>query len=320
MPDRPPPEPETGPARGLRDRRRLVLAGLGAVLLTVLLAVVAAGTQAHYSQQVLPPAQAGATLNPVTGALGQIATVIVLGGAELMLVLAVVFFPWRDFKSIGKPTPVPLRMKRRDSLKLVGLAFGTLIALIVLLALGLKRRKKPFSPKGPAGTGSGAHHLTRVAGSVPVGSDLLAATAAVLVVILVVGTWLWLRARRQSHWRSLTSGMDPVAELPEEMASALTGGLEELAGGGDPRSAVILAYSRMERALADRGLQRRHFETHLEYLERALAGVHLSRQALSRLTELFQAARYSDHEVDVAMRQEAESVLGTLRDQLLAAG
>lgn len=308
------------PPRLLGLSRRWLLAALCGVFLIVLLAVVAVGTQAHYSQQILPAPAKSALQNPVAGAVGQLATVIILGGAEILLVLVLIFFPWGDFKHLGKATPVPVRMRRRDSLKLVALAFGMLIALIVLLALGLKRRKKPFHLAGPTAAGSSSAHPAITTGSLAVGSDLLVATVAVLVVLLIAGVVLFLRARRNSHWRSLTSGMAPVTELPQELASAMAGGLEELSLGGDPRSAVILAYLRLEETLGQRGLQRQRFETHLEYLERALQGMRLSREHLVRLTNLFQAARYSDHPVDQGMRDEAQSALGSLRDQLLGQG
>ena len=320
MPDRPPPLTEPGQRPRSGPRQRWLLAALCGVFLMVLLAVVAAGTQAHYSQQVLP-APAGPTLqNPVTGAVGQLATVVILGGAEILLVLVLIFFPWRDFKHIGKATPVPVQMRRRDSLKLVALAFGMLIALIVLLALGLKRRKRLFHLAGPNRAGAGSPHPAVTSGSIAVGSDLLAATAVVVVILLIVAAVVLVRARRRSHWRSQTSGMTPISDLPEELASVMAGGLEELSLGGDPRSAVILAYLRLEQALGERGLERRRFETHLEYLERALAGMRLSREHLVRLTELFQAARYSDHPVDPGMREEAQSALGSLRQQLLGQG
>ena len=303
-----------------RRRPPCLLAGVGGVMLVTLLAVVAVGTGAHYSQQLLPQRAGPALADPVTGAVGQLATVIILGGAELLLVLIVVFFPWGDFRHLGKATPMPVLMRRRDSLKLVGLAFGMLIALVVLLAIGLKRRKHPFHLAGPTAATSSPGHPGVAVGSIAVGSDLLAATAAVLVVLAGVGALLYLRARRNRHWRSLTAGMAPNASLAEELAPAMTSGLEELSQGRDPRSAVILAYLGLERTLGRNGLPRRRSETPLEYLERALQGMELNRTDLLRLTELYQAARYSDHPVDPSMRQQAEAALRSLRDQLLGRG
>jgi len=95
-------------------------------------------------------------------------------------------------------------------------------------------------------------------------------------------------------------------------------GLEELSVGGDPRSAVILAYLRMEQALGEHGLVRRQFETPGEYLRRATAGLSATSQALARLTDLYQRARYSDQPVGPRMRMDAESALSSLRDELLA--
>lgn len=284
--------------------------------LVVLLAIVVLGTQAHYHQQLLAPAAKAAGQNPLTGALGQVFVIGLLGAVELLLVLMLVFFPWRDFRTIGKPGSPAVKIARKDSLKLVALAFGLVIALVVFLILGLKRRKKPFHGISPGTTGAEHAPHPVVNGSVPVGSDLVFASVIVAVlVVIVAGLYL---LRRSSRWRSQMAGMTLPTGMPEELVFAMDGGLEELSAGGDPRQAVILAYSRLERSLAERGLVRQRFETHLEYLERALAGMNLNRATLARLTELFHTARYSDHEVDLGMRQEAESALSTLRRELLA--
>lgn len=311
------PEPAPNQAgSGLPQRGRWLLAGAALVALFVLLAIVALGTQAHYHQQLLAPTAKAAAQNPLTGALGQVFVIVLLGAAELLLVLMLIFFPWRDFRTIGKPGSPAVKIRRKDSLKLVALAFGMLIALVVFFILGLKRRTKPFHGVSPGVPG--AAHAPRVVGngSVPVGSDLVLASVVVVVVVVVFAAFLLVR--RSSRWRSQMAGMTLPTGMPEELLLAVDGGLEELSAGGDPRQAVILAYSRLERSLAERGLVRQRFETHLEYLERALAGMNLNRATLARLTDLFHTARYSNHEVDLEMRREAESALSTLRSELVA--
>jgi len=74
----------------------------------------------------------------------------------------------------------------------------------------------------------------------------------------------------------------------------------------------------MERALAAAGLPRLPSEAPLEYLERALLELHASGPAVRQLTDLFEWARFSDHEPDRTMRDDAVDALEAIRDELRA--
>jgi hypothetical protein len=97
---------------------------------------------------------------------------------------------------------------------------------------------------------------------------------------------------------------------------ALAVGAEALETESDPRQAVIRAYAGMERALAEDGLPRRPSETPLEFLRRALERLSASTAATTRLTSLFEQARFSSHVIDEPMRREALAALGELRAEL----
>jgi hypothetical protein len=95
--------------------------------------------------------------------------------------------------------------------------------------------------------------------------------------------------------------------------------LDDLRAEPDPRRAVIRTYARMERTFGAHGLPRRPFEAPLEYLERILAFVEASAHSARRLTQLFERARFSEHDVDPQMRDEAIEALIALREELAAA-
>jgi Domain of unknown function (DUF4129) len=95
--------------------------------------------------------------------------------------------------------------------------------------------------------------------------------------------------------------------------------LDDLRDEPDPRRAVIRTYARMERTFGAHGLPRRPFEAPLEYLERMLGFVEVSAHSVRRLTQLFERARFSEHEVDGQMRDEAIEALVALREELSAA-
>jgi hypothetical protein len=106
---------------------------------------------------------------------------------------------------------------------------------------------------------------------------------------------------------------------PEELAGVLDETLDDLLAETDPRRAVIAAYARMERAFAAHGVPRRQFEAPNEYLGRVLAEATGGGRGAARLTALFERARFSSHEVDSTMKNEAIDAIQALQAELAAA-
>ena len=104
--------------------------------------------------------------------------------------------------------------------------------------------------------------------------------------------------------------------LLEEVSGALDETLDDLRAEPDPRRAVIAAYAKLERVVAATGLPRRQAETQEEYLVRFLASLDVSERAARRLTDLFERAKFSQHAVDVGMKEDAIDALEQLRDEL----
>jgi hypothetical protein len=138
--------------------------------------------------------------------------------------------------------------------------------------------------------------------------DELAIVLAVLIVLGVVA------ARSRARLGPATA----QRRAPEALADALDESLDDLRTDPDLRRAIIAAYARMERALAAAGLPRHHAEAPLEYLERVLLELDTSAPAVRRLTDLFLWARFSHHEPEPSMRDEAIDALVAVRDELRA--
>lgn len=120
------------------------------------------------------------------------------------------------------------------------------------------------------------------------------------------------RARRRA--------MPPFdAGLVEALADVLDESIDDLRSEPDARKAVVAAYARLERALAAYGLPRRAAEAPAEYLDRILAGLQVSPGSIRRLTALFERAKFSQHDVDTGMKEEAIEALVTAREELRAA-
>jgi uncharacterized protein DUF4129 len=106
---------------------------------------------------------------------------------------------------------------------------------------------------------------------------------------------------------------------PEPRALVAAGArdaLEAAAIPADPRAAVLVAYARMEAALARAGLARRASEAPREYLSRLEAGLGGGRAPAARLTGLFERARFSAHPIGEDVRRDALGALDALRADL----
>ena len=100
------------------------------------------------------------------------------------------------------------------------------------------------------------------------------------------------------------------------MSFALDESLDDLRNEPDLRRAIIAAYARMETAFGLAGIPRRPSEAPTEYMERALTAIDASAPAAHRLTVLFEWAKFSHHEPEPEMRDEAIDALVAVRDEL----
>jgi hypothetical protein len=132
-----------------------------------------------------------------------------------------------------------------------------------------------------------------------------------LLFVAVVAAIVALKRSRRDEETALDSA-------PETLAAALDESLDDLRADPDLRRAIIAAYSRMERALAAAGIPRHPAEAPLEYVERALLTLDTSAAAVRKLTDLFEWARFSHHEPEPPMRDEAIDALVAVRDELRA--
>jgi hypothetical protein len=172
-----------------------------------------------------------------------------------------------------------------------------------------KEPKQPIHPGGPA---QPKKKVTSPATPRPPEFKWLpvfVATAAGMVLLGVIGI---------RHMRRERLGLADRHLLELELESLLEDTLADLYAMADPREAIIAAYSRMERLFASYGLPRDPSEAPVEYLNRAMHELRASGSALQRLTDLFQWAKFSTHEVAPTMRDDAIRALTLVRDELKA--
>jgi hypothetical protein len=135
-----------------------------------------------------------------------------------------------------------------------------------------------------------------------------------LVVIAVGGGWLYYAWRTRKKRTAIP--LDREQTVAEDFAASIGDAIDDLENEPDARRAVIAAYARMENVLARNGLKRRPSETPVEYLRRILLGLTSRGDSVSRLTSLFEQAKFSRHEIDVSMKLDAIGALREIRDDL----
>lgn len=133
-----------------------------------------------------------------------------------------------------------------------------------------------------------------------------------LLGLLVVGGAMYYVRMRASGRPAL----EPISDVKTALTVAVSDAIEDLENEPDARRAVIAAYARMERALAEHGYARRPSEAPFEYLARILGELAVRADAVRALTELFERAKFSTHAVDDVMKQRAISALLAIKDDL----
>lgn len=281
----------------MKPRRVLV----GGTALVVLLAVVGLASRAH------TPA-GGGTTNGLDRDIMLEYTLLFLIALSIIVVPIGIWL----FVS-GRDDDLAANLPERKNWMLAVLVTMSALAVIsvVVLSSGWLRRHSSAA-RNPLDVLSGiAGHGTRVRGSV--GFDWGPVVVVSCLALLAAGALGYL-AVQQRHKREPALPPIPAAVL----AAALEQTIADLRAEPDPRRAVIGAYAQMERALAGVGLERAHSEAPREYLERVLPEVGASADSVTRLTSLFERAKFSPHAIDETMKEAAISALEALRDDLRA--
>jgi heme/copper-type cytochrome/quinol oxidase subunit 2 len=137
-------------------------------------------------------------------------------------------------------------------------------------------------------------------------------SAVVAVVIVLV----FLVVLTFAAWRERRARVAHEDEIEEALATVLDEALADLRAEPDVRKAIIGAYARMERLLGAHGHPRDASEAPFEYLSRVLAQLRVTRRPAAALTELFERAKFSTHELGPDAKQRAIEALEAVRDEL----
>ena len=152
-----------------------------------------------------------------------------------------------------------------------------------------------------------------------VGSENTESRRTVLYVLLVVllggSAILAARLLRTSGGKEPKLAEEELDDLREDLYKAGRRGLEALLRGSDHRGAVIAAYAAMEDAFAEYSFKKERYQTPTEYIVETIdamrakygetASYSMPEAALLQLTDLFEIAKFSSHEIRITDRQKA---------------
>jgi len=290
-------EPRCGDLRTPRcdtphmNARRLLPLALGVTALLVLAGIASHGR----------PLSGSRGSGPTATFFDYVLTTVVLLAVAGLAVLVY------SLVSIRRGAAVPRRGRWHLVSSLVTLALSAAVAVLILHSKFEQRlRQLEQGLKG----GQAAHAKPRQARPVR-NARLRWDEVAIAAALLGGATALLLASRRTRRppkpWRIRSR---------EAVSAALDFSLDDLRNEPDLRRAIIAAYARMERALAMAGVARRPSEAPFEYLERALRSLDTGGASVSRLTALFEWAKFSHHEPGPEMRDEAIAALAEVRDEL----
>ena len=127
--------------------------------------------------------------------------------------------------------------------------------------------------------------------------------------LLLLGVFLLARRRPDAE-------VEEEETVEEELVTVVSDTIDDLRREADARRAVIAAYARMEHVLGNHGHPRRPSEAPFEYLARILLTLQVRAAAVADLTELFERAKFSAHEIDQSMKERAIAALVSVRTDL----
>ena len=166
----------------------------------------------------------------------------------------------------------------------------------------------PSQPEEPSASGEGLWPLPQM-----LAVALITASTAALMAMR--GWWPanWqlggARSRRRARFGSLP-------EMSGDNAGVEVDAARTALSSGQPRNAIVACWMRLESDIAAAGWPRSDAETSAEYVERVVAHASVEPSAISGLAALYREARFSDHALVEADRDDALAALSQVEASL----
>lgn len=269
--------------------------------------------------------------------VGPILQVLAATSADIVLTIGIVLlsvvFYWlvRDRKLLaeavrnlfsrrkGKNTERPNRNLTRDIIGIF-LLFG-----ILILFRSSRTLLSPQPPKGSTTPGGFSLFIISGFDGQTLQSSLLAAyhffavwafqIAFMAIMVLCLVIFLRAMAQLRSNEPVLLQYDSTVAE---ETIGVLRKGTKDLQMGDDHRTSILVCYRRLCEIFEPKETMAHRLLTARELREHMVKQFRLAEQPISLLTELFEEARYSSHQISIEMKDRAIKALGEIESYLRA--
>jgi len=283
-----------------RHTRALLLAA-ASVVLVALVAVAASGYRLGGSSSARPNSYAVDTILTIVIALYIIAAVAVVVGMF-----------WGGIELRRNPRQ---ETKRQRTWRMIFVLLAG-AALVTVAAERYHLRSHPRPPTETPALGNPSKGAHKKPAATPAAHHAQLRLAPLLAILgasgIAVAAFLVAERRRRRRLPRDFNAAEALSDVLDET-------LDDLRVETDPRRAVIAAYARLERVLGAHGEPRQDADTPEEHLARVLGHLDVDRRAVRRLVDLFVRAKFSQHEVDAGMKDEAIAALEHVRDELRAA-
>jgi len=153
----------------------------------------------------------------------------------------------------------------------------------------------------------------------PFPPNLLLVPAIISVAVVLVGGLLLFQAVREIKEESMEAPQEEEV-LPKEALNVVREAISNIMiqeGDSDYRAAIIRCYQKLCELLAESNCRIKEHETVQEFRVSASGSLSIPDGPFSALTNLFEEARYSLHEIDEAKRNEALNCLEEIKDHLI---
>jgi hypothetical protein len=290
------PSPLTGPRRAVLTS--LAIVGVGLVIL---------GTY-PFEGVVWSEAGLGRLRIDVPDWVVAVAAVSMFAAAVLIVIVLA------RLRRHAPPLPSPETLWDRIRRAVTFVATLALIVLLVHYGRDFLRRLQERIAELQFGQGLGEIDVEAIPDSVlsPLASDLVSILILLVAMATLAGAgWIAYAVRFGG-----IEAPDAADGTPAELAAAVEESLDDLGNGGEPRQAIIRCYARFELALAKVRLPRRPWQTATEFMHSVLRSMPLPAEQVSGLTSLFELAKFSDHVLGEAERDEAWQALSAIKASL----
>ncbi|MGH2808666.1 MAG: DUF4129 domain-containing protein [Actinomycetota bacterium] len=139
-------------------------------------------------------------------------------------------------------------------------------------------------------------------------SPFMGGIMTAFLAVTLVGSIAW--------WYLMVRATMETAEGPATSETFVAAAARDLDTIDDPRAAILACYAHLQQMVTTSGVATRRSDTPLQLLERVLEARNVDPDSITTLTQLFERARFSPHEIDESMRDRARAALEDVRIQL----